>query len=98
MPNDPLLQPYDLKHLRLRNQIMITSHAPVYTEDGRPKEWYRAYHAERAKAGIALTMTGGSAVVSRDSPTSFSNIIAYKAEVVPWLRELATNVPIMGAQ
>jgi len=89
MPNDPLLQPYDLKHLRLRNRIMITSHEPAYTEDGMPKERYRAYHAERAKAGVALTMTGGSAVVSRDSPASFGNIIAYKDEVVPWLRELA---------
>ena len=77
---------------------MITSHAPAHMEDGRPKEWYRAYHAERAKAGVALTMTGESAVVSRDSSASFSNIIAYKDEVVPWLRELATNVPIMGAQ
>ena len=98
MPNDPLLQPYDLRDLRLRNRIMITSHAPAYTEDGRPKGWCRAYHAERAKAGVALTMTGVSAVVSRDSPASFSNIIAYKDQAVPWLRELATNVPIMGAQ
>lgn len=98
MSNDPLLQLYNLKHLRLRNRIMITSHEPAYTEDGMPKEWYRAYHAERAKAGVALTMTGESAVVSRDSPASFGNIIAYKDEVVPWLRELATNVPIMGAQ
>ena len=77
---------------------MITSHALAYAKDGRPKEWYSAYHAERAKAGVALTMTGGSAVVSRDISASFSNIMAYKDEVVPWLRELATNVPIMGAQ
>ena len=56
MPNDPLLQPYDLKHLRLRNRIMITSHEPAYTEDGRPKEWCRACNAERAKAGVALTI------------------------------------------
>ena len=59
MPNDPLLQLYNLKHLRLRNRIMITSHEPAYTEDGMPKERYRAYHAERAKAGVALTMNGG---------------------------------------
>ena len=44
-----------------------------------------------------LRMIGGSAV-ALDSSASFSNIIAYKDEAVPWLRELATNVPIMAAQ
>jgi 2,4-dienoyl-CoA reductase-like NADH-dependent reductase (Old Yellow Enzyme family) len=72
MSSDPLLQPFQLKHLTLRNRIMTTSHEPVYAEDGMPKERYRAYHVERAKAGIALTMTAGSAsvlaTVRRSSP------------------------------
>jgi 2,4-dienoyl-CoA reductase-like NADH-dependent reductase (Old Yellow Enzyme family)/thioredoxin reductase len=86
--NDPLLQPFQLKHLRLKNRLMITSHEPAYPEDGMPKAKYRAYHVERAKAGIALTMTAGSAAVSRDSPPVFNNILAYKDEVVPWMRDL----------
>lgn len=88
MSHDPLLQPYQLKHLTLRNRIMTTSHEPAYPEDGMPKERYAAYHAERAKAGVALTMTAGSAAVSRDSPPVFNNILAYKDEVVPWIRQL----------
>jgi 2,4-dienoyl-CoA reductase-like NADH-dependent reductase (Old Yellow Enzyme family) len=51
---DPLLQPYQLKNLRLRNRIIITAHEPAYPEEGMPKDLYRAYHVERAKAGIAL--------------------------------------------
>jgi 2,4-dienoyl-CoA reductase-like NADH-dependent reductase (Old Yellow Enzyme family)/thioredoxin reductase len=86
--NDPLLQPFQLKHLRLKNRLMITSHEPAYPEDGMPKAKYRAYHVERARAGIALTMTAGSAAVSRDSPPVFNNILAYKDEVVPWMRDL----------
>ena len=86
--NDPLLQPYQLKKLRLKNRIMTTSHEPAYPEDGMPKAKYLAYHLERAKAGIALTMTAGSATVSRDSPPVFNNILAYKDEVVPWLKNL----------
>ncbi|MDR3373606.1 MAG: NADH:flavin oxidoreductase [Ancalomicrobiaceae bacterium] len=89
MSNDPLLQPFQLKHLRLKNRIMTTSHEPAYAEDGMPKNRYIAYHLERAKAGIALTMTAGSASVSRDSPPVFNNILAYKDEVVPWMRDLA---------
>ena len=89
MPADPLLQPYQLRHLTLRNRLMITAHEPAYAEDGMPKARYRAYHVERAKAGIALTMTAGSATVSRDSPPAFNNILLYKDEVVGWMRELA---------
>ena len=86
--NDPLLQPFQLKHLRLKNRMMITAHEPAYPEDGMPKERYRAYHVERAKAGIALTMTAGSAAVSRDSPPVFNNILAWKDEVVGWMKVL----------
>ncbi|MCM5705781.1 NADH:flavin oxidoreductase [Larsenimonas salina] len=88
MTNDPLLQPYRLKHLTLKNRLMMTSHEPAYPEDGMPKALYREYHAERARAGIGLTMTAGSAAVARDSPPVFNNILAYKDEVVPWMREL----------
>src|SRR5688572_21661109 len=86
---DPLLQPYQLKHLRLKNRVMSTSHEPAYSEDGMPKERYRLYHAEKAKGGMAMTMTAGSAIVSRDSPAAFGNLQAYRDEIVPWLRELA---------
>jgi 2,4-dienoyl-CoA reductase-like NADH-dependent reductase (Old Yellow Enzyme family)/thioredoxin reductase len=86
---DPLLQPYQLKHLTLRNRVMSTAHEPAYSEDGMPKDRYRLYHVEKARGGIALTMTAGSAVVSRDSPPAFGNLLAYKDDIVPWLRRLS---------
>lgn len=88
MSKDPLLQPYKLKHLTLKNRVMTTAHEPAYPENGMPKDRYRAYHETRAKAGVALTMTAGSAAVSRDSPPVFNNILAYKDEVVPWMKQL----------
>lgn len=88
MSNDPLLQPYQLKHLTLRNRIMTTAHEPAYPEAGMPKDRYIAYHAARARAGVAMAMTAGSASVSRDSPPAFNNILAYRDEVVPWIRRL----------
>jgi len=91
------LQPYQLKHLTLRNRIMTTSHEPAYPEDGMPKDRYRLYHLERAKAGVALTMTAGSAAVSKDSPPVFNNILAYKDEVVPWMKRLADDCHEQGA-
>ncbi|GAJ93137.1 NADH:flavin oxidoreductase [Agrobacterium sp. SHOUNA12C] len=97
MSNDPLLQPYKLKHLTLRNRIIVTSHEPAYPEDGMPKGRYRAYTVERAKGGVALTMTAGSAAVSRDSPPVFNNLLAYKDEIVPWIREMTDAVHEQGA-
>ncbi|MDO8883578.1 NADH:flavin oxidoreductase [Pseudotabrizicola sp.] len=97
MSSDPLLQPYQLKHLTLRNRIMTTSHEPAYPEDGMPKDRYRLYHLERAKAGVALTMTAGSAAVSKDSPPVFNNILAYKDEVVPWMKRLTDDCHEAGA-
>jgi len=94
---DPLLQPYQLRHLTLRNRLMSTSHEPNYGEDGMPKDRYRLYHVEKAKGGIALTMTAGSAVVSPDSPPVFGNLLAYKDEIVPWMRRLADDCHAHGA-
>ena len=97
LADDPLLQPFRLKHLHLRNRIMITAHEPAYAEDGLPKERYIAYHEERARAGVALTMTAGSASVSRDSPPAFNNILAWKDEAVPWIRRLTDACHTHGA-
>ncbi|MCO5151541.1 MULTISPECIES: NADH:flavin oxidoreductase [unclassified Shinella] len=97
MSNDPLLQPYQLKHLTLRNRIIVTSHEPAYPEDGMPKGRYRAYTVERARGGVALTMTAGSAAVSKDSPPVFNNLLAYKDEIVPWIREMTDAVHEAGA-
>ena len=94
---DPLLQPYQLKHLTLKNRIMSTSHEPAYSEDGMPKDRYRLYHLEKAKGGIALTMTAGSAIVSEDSPPAFGNLYAYSDEIVPWLKKIADDCHEHGA-
>lgn len=95
--NDPLLQPFQLRHLTLRNRLMSTSHEPAYTESGLPKERYRRYHEEKAKGGIALTMIGGSSIVSLDSPQAFGNIEVFRDEVVPWFSEMADAVHAHGA-
>ncbi len=95
--DDPLLQPFQLKHLTLRNRIFSSSHEPAYSEDGMPKARYRLYHEEKAKGGLALTMTAGTAIVSADSPPAFGNLHAYKDEIVPWIRELTDGIHEHGA-
>ncbi len=93
---DPLLEPFQMKGLTLRNRVVSTSHEPAYAEDGMPKDRYRLYHLEKARGGVGLTMIGGSAVVAPDSPPSFGNLLLYKDEVVSWLRRLADDVHEAG--
>ncbi len=38
---DPLLQPFSLGHLTLKNRIMSTSHTMVYAVDGAPELRYQ---------------------------------------------------------
>ncbi len=85
---DPLLQPYRLIHLTLKNRIMSTAHEPGYTEDGLAGDRYIRYHHEKAKGGIAMTMIAGSTVVARDSAQAFMNMQAWKDEVIPGLKRL----------
>ncbi len=95
--DDPLLQPFTLKHLQLRNRVFSSAHEPAYAENGMPTDRYRLYHVEKAKGGIAMTMTAGSAVVGRDSPPAFGNLHAYDDDIVPWIRRLTDDVHEHGA-
>jgi N-methyl-L-proline demethylase len=94
---DPLLTPFTIKNLTLRNRIVSTSHEPSYSEDGLPKDRYRAYHVAKAKGGVGLTMIGGSSIVSRESAPAFGNLQLWKDETVHWLRLLTDEVHDNGA-
>jgi 2,4-dienoyl-CoA reductase-like NADH-dependent reductase (Old Yellow Enzyme family) len=97
MSADPLLQPFQLKHLTLRNRVMSTSHEPAYAEDALPKLRYQVYHEEKAKGGIALTMFGGSTNVADDSPPVFGQLYAGNDDIIPYFRQLADRVHAHGA-
>ena len=98
MKTDPLLKPFKIKNLEIKNRLMTSAHEPSYAENGMPTERYRLYHLERAKGGIGLTMTAGSAVVSPDSPSTFGNLHAYKDEIIPWLKQLSDECHDYGSK
>ena len=89
---DPLLQPFQLKHLTLRNRIMSTSHAPSFQVNGHPRERYRRYHEEKARGGVGLTMIGGSTNIAPDSPSVFGQLYAGDDSIIPWFSTLTDGV------
>ena len=93
---DPLLQPFQLKHLTLRNRIMSPAHEPAYAEDGKPKLRYQLYQEEKARGGIALSMFGGSTNVAPDSPPIFGQLYAGDDDIIPWFQQLADRMHAHG--
>ncbi len=47
--SDPLLLPFQLGAMTLKNRIVSTCHAPALAEDGMPKERYQRYHLEKSQ-------------------------------------------------
>ncbi|MBE9640290.1 NADH:flavin oxidoreductase [Salipiger mangrovisoli] len=94
---DPLLEPFLLKGLTLRNRVISTSHASALDDKGMPAERYRAYHVEKARGGIAMTMIGGSAMVSRDSSWGGGQLNLSTDAVIPDLQKLTEEVHEAGA-
>ncbi len=89
---DPLLSPFQLRHLTLKNRIMSTSHTMLYAVDGAPQQRYQLYHEEKAKGGIALTMFGGSSAVTQDSATAAGVINLTQDSVIPHFQEFAERI------
>lgn len=95
---DPLLQPFRLKGLELKNRIISTSHASMLDDGGLPLERYQAYHERKARGGLAMTMIGGSAMTSPDSSWGGGQVDISDDRVIPHLAALAGRVQAHGAK
>ena len=95
--SDPLLMPFTLKHLRLRNRVMSTSHACGLEEGGFPQDAYQRYHEEKAKGGIGLTMFGGSSNIAPDSPSVFQQLNVGTDEIIPHLQRFSKRIHAQGS-
>ena len=96
--SDPLLSSFSIRHVRFRNRIMSTSHACGLERDGMPGEAYQAYHEEKARGGLALTMFGGSSNVAADSPSVFRQLNVGTDAVIPYLQRFSERIHAQGAR
>ncbi len=97
MSTDPLLEPFTIGHVTLKNRIFSSSHAPGYNTDGVPNERYMAYHKEKAKGGIGLTMIGGSSNVSRDSASLWGQMYFGSDAIIDPLLEMTDRIHSYGS-
>lgn len=95
--NDPLLAPFQIKNLVFRNRVMSTSHACGLHENGMPADRYQAYHEEKARGGIALTMFGGSSNVAADSPSIFEQLNVGEDRIIPHFQKFSERIHAQGS-
>lgn len=89
---DPLLQPLDIKHVRLRNRVLSTSHASGLEVNGMPDEAYQLYHEEKARGGVGLSMFGGSSNVDLDSPNIFRQLNVGTDAIIPYFQRFSERM------
>ncbi len=87
-----LLSPLKIRNLSIRNRVFSAGHTPSYAVQGEPGERYVAYHREKARGGVGLTIFGGSSNVARDSGSLFGAIDASNDSIVPCFKKLADAV------
>ncbi|MDG1368565.1 MAG: FAD-dependent oxidoreductase [Acidimicrobiales bacterium] len=97
MSADPLLEPFTIGDLTLKNRIFSSSHAPGYNTDGTPNERYVAYHEEKARGGIGLTMIGGSSNVSPDSASLWGQMYFGADAIIGPLAAMTDRIHAHGA-
>ena len=94
---DPLLRPLTIKKTVFRNRVISTSHACGLQKDGFPQDAYQAYHEEKARGGLALSMFGGSSNVDLDSPNVFSQLNVGTDEIIPHFQRFSDRMHGQGA-
>jgi 2,4-dienoyl-CoA reductase-like NADH-dependent reductase (Old Yellow Enzyme family) len=91
MSYEALLSPFRLKHLELRNRVMMTAHVTNMAPLHLPTDQHVAYYRDRARGGIGLIVMGFPAV----HPAGVNNvqeIAGYDSRIVPGLAAIADAV------
>lgn len=96
---DPLLEPFQLGPISLKNRIITTAHAPLgLTKTGMVNDRYAAYQEEKAAGGIGLVMFGGSSHVAPDAASFFDGLNAGNPGIVEGYAELSRRIHKHGSK
>jgi 2,4-dienoyl-CoA reductase-like NADH-dependent reductase (Old Yellow Enzyme family)/thioredoxin reductase len=94
---DALLSPLDLGPVRLASRIVSTSHQTSLVHDHLPTEDLAAYHAERARGGVALIVMEATAVHPTGLLTAHT-LGGYLPDIVAGYRRVAEAVQPHGTR
>jgi 2,4-dienoyl-CoA reductase-like NADH-dependent reductase (Old Yellow Enzyme family) len=84
--------PIDVGPFELRNRIISTAHTTVYNLDGLISDQEIAYHASKARGGIALSVTGSTVVHPSGGAPQMHVLVNFDDSVLPGYRKLAEAI------
>ena len=96
MPFPHLLSSLHLGSKTVRNRIVSTAHGEQWSGDGLLNERLITYYDRRARGGVGLMITFGSAPVYKDAATA-NTVSLWDPRNEPHLREMSTRVHAHGA-
>lgn len=92
-----LFSPLKIRHLTVKNRIAVTAHATGMNPNGYPSDQFIDYNAEKAKNGVGLLITMGSASVHPTSPNSdWGGINNWDESIVPYLKKMSEAIKPHG--
>lgn len=98
-PYENLFSPITIGNVTIRNRIMQTAHAKLYTYHGSDSKRDLDYHVERAKGGCGV-LVSGNRLVHPTSPSGLARISAwtYLRQGIPADRRITEAVHEHGAK
>jgi mycofactocin system FadH/OYE family oxidoreductase 2 len=93
-----LFSPIKVGRMTLPNRIICTGHNTGMDENDLPSERLVRYYEERAKAGVALMITGSNSVHSTGYSSSGVCTCNLNEDVIPWYRKVAEAAHRHGAK
>jgi 2,4-dienoyl-CoA reductase-like NADH-dependent reductase (Old Yellow Enzyme family) len=87
-----LWQPYQLRHLTIKNRIVDPPKTLLYGVDNIISDRHIAFYRERAKGGVAVQVSEQTAAHPIAKGSFYQGITAYEPRVIPHYRTLADTV------
>jgi 2,4-dienoyl-CoA reductase-like NADH-dependent reductase (Old Yellow Enzyme family) len=90
-------EPFDLRHLTLRNRLVGTAHAPGLVEDGLALPEDAEYWRRRAAGGVSMLTVGGTVVAAESTWRRRITTEAWRPEAQPGMAARAEAIRAEGA-
>lgn len=85
-------KPLSLRSKTLRCRVYLPAHQPGLAEGGMPGERYIDYHRQRARAGLAMQITGATPVLPSEVWANGLSLMNTDDRIIPGYRRLAAAV------
>src|SRR5699024_1760862 len=91
--NNLLFSPYEIRERRIPNIIAVSADTTEINPNGYPSDQFIEYNVEKARNGVGLLMTMGSASVHPTASNSdWGGINNWDESIVPHLTKMAKAV------